>query len=87
MARLTGPEGRTWLVAFLKSGHRLEVVVYTTLAHAEVNLASALATLHCLKGDVNEQVATPLVHALWIAGGSFNYFSFNLNAARDSQRA
>lgn len=40
-----------------------------TLAHAEDNPSSAIATLHRLKEDINEQVATPLAHTLRMAGG------------------
>lgn len=53
---------------------RLEAAVNKALAHAEDN-PSALITLHRLKEDINEQVTTPLTHALHMVGGSFNNLS------------
>lgn len=49
----------------------LEATANAALADAEENLFSYLNSLCRLKENINEQVATPLAHALWMAGGSF----------------
>lgn len=54
---------------------QLKAVVNITFTHAEDNLLPALDSLQRLKVDTNEQVATPLAHTLWMAGGSFNNLS------------
>lgn len=50
----------------------LEAAVLEAICTAEANPAVAGATLSTLKDEVNCQVATPLVHALCLAGSYFN---------------
>lgn len=42
------------------------------IAHVENNPNAVVESLVRLKGDINDQVATPLTHALSMAGGNFN---------------
>lgn len=74
MARLTTAVGLHGL-ALCRSLVQLEAAVNAALIHTEDNPSPALATLHRLKEDINENMVTPLTHALRMAGGSFNDLS------------
>lgn len=62
-------------LALTRSLIRLEAAVNAALAMAKDNPPAALDSLKRLRGDINDQVATPLAHALRMAGGQFNELS------------